>query len=201
MQKKIFSSKIITALALVILAISFLPLKTVQASTNFIPLNQFSEALKVPDASRLVGVYVDNMLALRVVQQSSTYSVSSLTNTMTQFGLAANYGSIGLLAHNYLSGSFLSNLGKGNEIILIFGDGSTKVYQVENVKKYQALSPNNLGSDFVNLDNPSKTLSGDHVLNETYNEGDLVLQTCISKDNISTWGRLFIIANLVEKTH
>jgi hypothetical protein len=198
MQKKFFSSKVLTVLAFFILAISFLPVKTVQASGNFIPLNQFSEALKGSDSSKLVGVYVKDILAFKVVQQSSTYYVSSLTNTVTQFGLAANYGSIGLLAHNYLSGSFFSNLGAGTKIVLVFGDGSTKVYQVESIKKYQALSPNDLDSDFVNLDRPSKTISADRVLNETYSEGDLVLQTCISKDNISTWGRLFIIANLVD---
>lgn len=193
-----FSSKVITAIAIIIMAVSFLPVKSVQANASSISLNQFTQALIKPDTSHLVGIYVNNTLALRVVQQASTYSVSSLANTVTQFNLAANFGSIGLLAHNYLSGSYFSKLADGTEIILIFGDGSTKTYQVERIKKYQALSPDDLDSDFVNLDNPSAIISGDQVIKETYGTGELVLQTCIEENGNLTWGRLFIIASLVE---
>jgi len=198
MQKLNFSSKVILVLATLILAISFLPLKSVQADASPISLNKFSEALKKSDSSQLVGVYVNDIVALRVVQQASTYSVSSMANTVTQFGLASNFGSIGLLAHNYLSGRYFSKLANGTKIILIFGDGSRKTYQVEKIMKYQALSPDDLDSDFVNLDNPSGTISGDQLINETYGTGELVLQTCIENNGNLTWGRLFIIASLVE---
>lgn len=198
MKKLSFATKVVTALAILILAISFLPTKSVQAAASPISLNKFSEALKNSDSSKLVGVHVNDILALRVVQQASTYSVSSLRNTVTQFGLAANYGSIGLLAHNYLSGIHFSELSTGTKINLIFGDGSTRTYQVEKIKKYQALRPDELDSDFVNLDNPSVTISSDRVINETYGAGDLVLQTCIEKNGNLSWGRLFIIASLVE---
>lgn len=198
MQKLIFSNKLVTALMIVFLASSCLPLKSVYANANPISLHQFTEALKKPDSSHLVGVYVDNTLALRVVQQASTYSVSSLANTVTQFGLAENFGSIGLLAHNYLSGSNFTKLDPGTNIILIYGDGSTTKYQVEKIKKYQALSPDELYSDFVNLDNPSGKLSGDQVIKETYGTGELVLQTCIENNGNLTWGRLFIIASQID---
>lgn len=198
MQKISLSIKSFSILAILILAISFLPLKSVQAAASPISLNKFSEALNGSDSSKLVGIYVNDILALRVVQQVSTYSVSSLPNTATQFGLAGNYGSIGLLAHNYLSGMYFSELATGTKINLIFGDGSITTYQVEKIKKYQALSPDDLDSDFVNLENPSGTISGDQVIKETYGAGDLVLQTCFEKNGNLTWGRLFIIGSLVE---
>ena len=192
------SIKVFSILAILILATIYVPVKSVQASASPISLNKFTEALNESDSSKLVGVYVNNILALRVVQQVSTYSVSSLTNTATQFGLAANYGSIGLLAHNYLSGRHFSELITGTEINLIFGNGNIRTYQVEKIKKYQALSPDDLDSDFVNLDNPSGTISGDQVINETYGAGGLILQTCLENNGNLTWGRLFIIASEVE---
>ena len=136
-------------------------------------------------------------MAVRVVQQSSNNYVSTSSGTVTQFGLANQFGSIGLLAHNYLSGSSFSKLGSGTEIVLVYGDGSTKKYQVSAVKKYQALSPTDPYSDFVNVDNSDSTLTSSDVFNETYGTGGLVLQTCISKNGNSSWGRLFVIASPV----
>jgi hypothetical protein len=159
MQKMNLSIKVFSVLAILILAISFLPVKSVQAATSPISLNNFAAALNNSNSSQLVGIYIDNILALRVVQQPSPYFVSSLTNTVTQFGLAANHGSIGLLAHNYLSGMHFPTIATGTKINLIFGNGSIKTYQVEKIKEYQALSPDDLHSDFVNLDNPSGILS------------------------------------------
>lgn len=198
MQKMNLSIKVFSVLAILILALSLLPVKSVQANSSPKSLNQFAEALKNSESSHLVGIYIDNILALRVVQQPSPYFVSSLTNTVTQFGLAANHGSVGLLAHNYLSGMHFPALSIGTRINLIFGDSSVKTYQVEKMKKYQALSPDDLHSDFVNLDNPTGTISGDQVIRETYGTGELVLQTCIENDDNLTWGRLFVIASLVE---
>jgi hypothetical protein len=198
MQKMSLSIKVFSVFAILILAISFLPVKSAQAAASPISLNNFAAALNNSNASQLVGIYIDNILALRVVQQPSPYFVSSLTNTVTQFGLAANHGSIGLLAHNYLSGMHFPTIAIGTKINLIFGDGSIKTYLVEKMKKYLALSPDDLHSDFENLDNPSGIISGDQVIKETYGTGELVLQTCLENNGNLTWGRLFIIASLVE---
>lgn len=174
------------------------PVIIAQAAINPPTFEDFITTLKISDSSQLVGVFVDGILALNVVQQASKYSISTKIGTATQFGLASKYGSIGLLAHNYLSGSSFINLVPGTEIILIFGDGSIKKYKVDIIKKYQSLSPADVFSDFINLAKPDATLSSDNVINETYGEGDLVLQTCIAKNGILAWGRLFIIASLVE---
>ncbi|MBA4383848.1 MAG: hypothetical protein C0410_03870 [Anaerolinea sp.] len=190
--------RIISVLMIMVFSICISPVVTVQAADNNTTIEVFSATLKKSNSSQLVGVYVNDILALKVVQQASTYSVSTKAGTATQFGLAGKYGSIGLLAHNYLSGSSFINLVTGTEIFLIFGDGSIKKYKVDSIKKYQALRPADNFSNFIDLAKPDVTLSSDNVINATYGAGDLVLQTCIEKNGILAWGRLFIIASEVQ---
>jgi len=187
--------KALTLLSILFIAFSILPVKPVQAAASASSLESFTATLKKTDASQLIGVFVQNIMAVSVVQQSSSNYVSTRSGTVTQFGMASQYGAIGLLAHNYLSGGSFSKLGTGSEIYLVYGDGSVKKYQVSAIKKYQALSPNDPYSDFVNLDNPDNTITSTDVFNETYGSGGLVLQTCISKNGQSSWGRLFVIAS------
>lgn len=180
----------------VVLALFFvlLPTTTVHAAPKSVTLGEFVATLSKTDSSQLIGVYVKNTLAAKVVQQSYSTYVSGSSRTLTQFGIASDYGSIGLLAHNYLSGSAFFNMRSGTEIFLVYGDGSTKKYKVTGIKKYQAVNPTDPYSDFIDLNNPGGVLSSDDVINETYGSGALVFQTCISKDGNSLWGRLFVIA-------
>jgi hypothetical protein len=196
MKSTSWKFKLLSFLTALVIILGIMPASPVYAASNSTSLETFTASLKKSDASQLVGVFVKNIMAVTVVQQSSTYSVSTRAGTVTQFGLASQSGSIGLLAHNYLAGSSFSRLQSGTEIILIYGDGSTKKYQVSSIRKYQAISPNDTYSNFINLDNPEKTLSSTDVFNETYGSGgSLVLQTCISKNGNSSWGRLFVIAS------
>lgn len=195
MKKSTLLIKLLSILAIAVIAFSVLPAAPAQAAAT--SLEDFAASMNKGDSSKLVGVFVNNVMAVKVVQQSSDSYVSTASGTVTQFGQANQYGSIGLLAHNYLSGGNFSRLGSGSEIYLVYGDGSIKKYQVSSVKKYQALSPTDPYSNFVNLDNPDTTLSSSDLFNETYGQsGKLVLQTCISKNGQSSWGRLFIIASL-----
>ena len=189
--------KLLSLFVIMLVLLSVLPVTPVYAASNTSDLASFVQTLKKGDASQLVGVFVKNVMAVSVVQQSSASYVSTKSGTVTQFGMASQYGSVGLLAHNYLAGASFSKLSAGTEIYLVFGDGSTKLYQVNNIKKYQALSPNDPYSSFVNLDSSENTLSSTDVFNETYGSGGLVLQTCISKNGVSSWGRLFIMASPV----
>ena len=198
MKKLTLKYKFLSFFVALIIVFSFLPVTPVQAAASTTSLETFAASLKKTDSTQLVGIFVKNVLAVKVVQQPSAAYVSSSSGTVTQFGMASQYGSIGLLAHNYLSGASFSKLGSGTEIILVYGDGSTKKYQVTAVKKYQALSPTDPYSNFVNLDNPDATISSTDVFNETYGSGGLVLQTCISKNGNSSWGRLFVIATSAE---
>lgn len=186
--------KLLSLFAVLAIVFGLIPATPVMAA-NTTSLETFTASLKKTDASQLVGVFVKNVMAVTVVQQSSASYVSSKSGTVTQFGMASQYGSIGLLAHNYLTGGSFSKLGSGTEIVLVYGDGSTKTYKVNSIKKYQALSPNDPYSNFINLDSPDTTISSTDVFNQTYGSGGLVLQTCISKNGNSSWGRLFIIAS------
>jgi len=196
--------KLLSVFVALVFVFGIMPIAPVQAAniveSDKIPsLTEFISTIKKSDSYTLTGVYVNNILALRVVQQYSTYSVSSEIGTATRFGMASEYGSIGLLAHNYLSGGSFSKLSIGSEIILVYGDGKTTKYQVTAIRKYQALSPTNVYSRFINLDKPNVTFSSDEVINENYgSRGKLILQTCISNDGNLAWGRLFIIASPVE---
>jgi len=164
MRKVSLILRMTSILMIIVIALGITPAMTVQAAINPPSFEEFTATLKKSDSSQLVGVYVYDILALKVVQQSSKYSVSTKMGTATQFGLASKYGSIGLLAHNYLSGSSFLNIVTDTEIFLIFGDGSIKKYKVDKILEYQALSPNDNFSNFINLDKPTVTISSDDVI-------------------------------------
>lgn len=148
-------------------------------------------------SSSLARVSASGTFDLPVVQQPSGSSgyVSTASDTLTQFGMASQYGSIGILAHNYLAGKYFSSLSTGTVITLTFSDGSTKSYTVSDIKIYQALSPESMYSNFVDVNNPSNVLSSSQMFLSTFGlNGALVLQTCVTKNGNSSWGRLFVIA-------
>ena len=193
--------KLLSVFVAFVLVFGIMPVAPVHAATtvaasNTSSLETFIASLSKADSSKLIGVFIKNILAVPVVQQSSTYSVSSKAGTVTQFGLASQSGSIGLLAHNYLSGSKFSKLQSGTEIFLVYGDGSTKKFTVSNTKKYQTLKPTDPFSDFINLDNPDTILSSSSVFDTIYGSGgNLIFQTCIRKNGNSSWGIMFVTAS------
>jgi hypothetical protein len=72
----------------------------------------FSQIVQNGQRDVLRGVYVDEVLALPVVQQPSgnaTY-VSNNDGEATQFGMASQYGNVGLLVHNHRAGKSFSEL-------------------------------------------------------------------------------------------
>lgn len=147
-------------------------------------------------AGVLRGVYVQNVLALRVVQQSPSapYFVDLTPGVATQFGAASAQGVTGLLADNVASGVEFYDLRPGHEVVLVYGDGSLRRYVVANADRFQALSPTSPYSDFVNLDTGAR-LSATTLFGQMYSGGDkLTLQTCLAQDGIMAWGRLFVTA-------
>jgi hypothetical protein len=167
-----------------------------QTSAYILPSVQ-SAATANSSSSQLARVSAGNLFDLPVVQQPSGNSgyVSTMSDTFTQFGMASNYGSIGVLAHNYLAGKYLNSLSVGDVITVTFTDGSIKDYTVSDVKIYQALSPESMYSNFVDVNNTSKVLSSSNMFLSTFGlKGALVLQTCVTKNGNSSWGRIFVIA-------
>jgi hypothetical protein len=147
------------------------------------------------NAQRIAGIYVDGVLALAVTGQGGDAAyVSGNANEATQFGLAAQYGSNAFLAHNYLAGADFFKLSTGQVITLVYGDGSSKDFRIQEIGRYQALQPNSTQSNFVDLDG-GENLSATDLFHTIYNsDHPVVLQTCIENEGISTWGRLFVIA-------
>lgn len=147
------------------------------------------------------GIYIKDVLQLPVVQQpaSNPGYVSSANNTVTQFYTASYYGSIGLLAHNTLAGSYFFLVDFDDPIYVVYGDGHLETYKVVDIRYYQALSPNSPYSSFVNLANPDQTIGYEQLFYETYGvSGRLVMQTCVEREGLDSWGRLFIIAEKIE---
>jgi hypothetical protein len=115
------------------------------------------------------------------------------------FSTASNYGSIGLIAHNHLAGREFFEVEMNDEIYLIYGNGDVQRYVVSEIREYQALSPTSPYSSFINLAYTDRTISYRDLFFDTYGIGNrLVLQTCISRNNYDSWGRLFIIATPVN---
>ncbi|MBX3047960.1 MAG: hypothetical protein KIT46_06965 [Anaerolineales bacterium] len=159
-------------------------------------LEHFAASLSAGNANQVTGLFVKDVLAFPVGSQPAGNAayVTSKPNEVTKFGMAASYGSQAFLAHNYLAGAAFFELSVGQTITLVQGDGSTREYRVESIRRFQALSPDSTQSRFVDLDN-GKELSAANLFAQIYNSNNpVVLQTCIENNGISTWGRMFIIA-------
>jgi hypothetical protein len=159
--------------------------------------SDFSKTVQNGKADVLRGVYVQDVLALPVVQQPSNNAgfVSGNNGEATQFGMATQFGNIGLLAHNHLAGKTFSQLTVGQEVRLVYGDGKVESFVVTEVLKYQALQPNSAYSDFRSLDDGKTTLNAEQMFKRVYfGNRHVTFQTCIAKDGNTSWGRLFVIA-------
>lgn len=177
------------------------PNESPEREADFPTLRTFAKSVENGNARSLAGVYVPGILALAVLQQPAGNPgyVSSQAETVTQFSLAAQYNTVGLLAHNYLAGELFFRLDRNQEVILVFGDGSRQSYMISEVGRYRALSPNSPYSSFEDLDNGT-TLSVVELFNQIYAQGGrLVFQTCIEANGNLSWGRLFVTAVPFEK--
>jgi hypothetical protein len=166
------------------------------SSPNLPTFTDFSRTVQNGKSSDLRGVYVSDVLALPVVQQPSNNAgyVSNNNGEATQFAMASQFGNIGLLAHNHLSGKSFSQLTIGQEVRLVYGDGKIETYIVIEVLKYQAMQPNSPYSEFRNI-NDNKTLTAEQMFKRVYfGDKHVTFQTCIEKDGALSWGRLFVIA-------
>jgi hypothetical protein len=111
---------------------------------------------KMDNPDQVVGVYVDNVLALRVLQQPANNPafVSTVDGTATQFLLASRWRvTSGCWHTTILSGDLFFQLQPGDIVQLIYGDGSVDEYEVREIQQYQALSPNSPYSDLLTMSN------------------------------------------------
>jgi hypothetical protein len=156
----------------------------------------FSQAVQNGQADILRGVYVNNVLALPIIQQPTSNAgfVSRNDGEVTQFRMASKFGNVGLLAHNHLAGKNFSNLAVGQEVIMIYGDGSVEHFIVTEVLQYQAMQPYSPYSEFRDLSNDTK-LTAEQMFKKVYfGDRHVTFQTCIEAEGNLSWGRLFVIA-------
>jgi hypothetical protein len=158
--------------------------------------NEFARSVQNNQASVLRGVYVPEVLAFPIVQQPSGDAgyVSKTDGQITQFGMASQFGNVGLLAHNDLSGRFFPELALGQEVRLVYGDGKVEYFVITQILQFQALEPTSPYSTFRDLSN-NKNLTADQLFKKVY-QGDrhVTFQTCIAGPGSLSWGRLFVIA-------
>ncbi len=172
---------------------------TVRALHDSAAIPAFTEFVKSVEnnqAGVLRGVYVPDVLAFPVIQQPADNAgyVSTNDGEVTQFGMPSQFGNVGLLAHNNLSGRFFSELAAGQEVRLVYGDGKVEYFVIAQILKFQALDPTNLYSSFRDL-NTAETLSADQMFSKVYRGSyHVTFQTCIEANGEASWGRLFIIA-------
>lgn len=166
------------------------------SAEDFPTLEEFITQVSNGDAESLRGIYVPGLFASPVIAQpkDAPAFVSRKENTLTQFGLASQYGSIGLLAHNNLAGKNFSLLGEGRVFHLIYGDGRVETFIVTHLTRAQALEPENIYSEFIDLDTGA-LLTAPGLFHMVYDQpGKVILQTCIEAHGNLSWGRLFVIA-------
>jgi hypothetical protein len=149
--------------------------------------------------SSVNAIFLGNDHILHVVEQPAGKPeyVSEMTGTVTNFQLAANYGNIGLIAHNYLGGKYFSELNVGDKVFAMNGYQGSQAYEVTQILHFRALNPQSARSDFVDLDSGERRSVND-VFRQVYTGSHhMVLQTCIERGSNTEWGRLFVIAKPV----
>ncbi len=202
MAPKTISRRIVLSIVLLLVASAILiPQHSVFADpltdTPVIPdLTSFTLAVSNGDAATLRGVYAEGAFAFPIVQQPAGYAgyISTKAGLVTQFSMASDYGNIGLLAHDTLSGQYFTWLTLGERILLVYGNGRIEYFTVTNIYKYQATSPYSMNSDFIDL-NTHELLTANGLFHKVYmGARHITFQTCIESNGNTSWGRLFVIA-------
>ena len=168
----------------------------IEASSEYTAYINFVNTIVDGSSEEIRGLYVSEDFAFHVIQQPSGQAgfISNIDGVVTQFSLPENYGVTGLLAHNYLSGRFFSQLKVGDVVQVVYGDGEISKYQIAEIQDYQALQPNSPSGPFLNLQS-GELLSSKQLFDRVYTGSHhLTLQTCIENGSEDSWGRLFIIA-------
>jgi hypothetical protein len=163
---------------------------------NLPALETFVNELRNGQSGEVRGVYIPEIMAAPVIHQpeGNNQFVSANKNTLTQFDLASQFGSSGFLAHNYLAGQSFSLLEINQIFYLIYGDGQTSMLTVTEILRYQALEPASTFSEFIDLQNNHHMTTAETFLKVYDRPGQIILQTCIAMGDVSSWGRLFVIA-------
>jgi hypothetical protein len=138
--------------------------------------------------NKIDAVCIGNRKKLKVVQQKRPEQVY-VGNVFTQFSLAP---AIGLLAHN---NSKIADCAIG-DYVTVWAGSVPSIYRVEDISTWRALEPDSPTSNFASHENPllvdGSLTTAKELFDDIYGWYPLVLQTCIERDGIPTWGRRFV---------
>ena len=200
LNTKTLRTSLNASLLLVIFASLFfnpIPSRALENGETALPdFAEFSKSVQNGETDVLRGVYVPDVLAFPVVQQPANNAgyVSYVDGELTQFGMATQFGNVGILGHNNLSGRFFFDLAIGQEVRLVYGDGKVEYFVITQILKYQAFQPNSPYSEFRDLSDDTR-LTAEQLFKKVYGGNrHVTFQTCIAANGISTWGRIFLIA-------
>jgi len=143
------------------------------------------------------SVYLEGIKFLRIENQPSgkPTQVSVHDDMVTNFSQAERYGSLGLIAHNYLAGRYFFQLKRGDLVHVMDGKGNAKAYQIIDIRRFRALKPNDPYTLLEDL-NGGEIYTAEEVFKQVYmGKPHLVLQTCLSVGGNNEWGRYFLVAN------
>ncbi len=187
---------------ILVLCLSLIPMRvfaianTRDSQAN--PLIHYAAA-HAGDQDGVIGVVAAGDFSFPVVQQDGegSVTVNAARNTVTQFGMAASLGNIGLLAHNYLAGRSFFDLKVGQRVYLVYGTGMVEAFTVSKILRYQALTPRSPYSEFREADGDT-VITAEEMFYIAYGGSfHVTFQTCIAQDGDNSWGRLFVIAEPV----
>lgn len=156
----------------------------------------FVKSVSNGEAGVVRGVFVPGLFAAKILQQPTDNAayVSPVSGVVTEYGKVKSTGNIGLLAHNYLTGSWFSKLSPGQEIRIVYGDGKVENFIVKEILQFQAVDPDSASSDLIDLDTGVQEQAST-VFKQVYTgQRHMTLQTCIYSHGTAEWGRLFVIA-------
>lgn len=156
----------------------------------------FVEEVTNGDPETITGIYAAGLFSLRVLQQppQDLAFVSTEDGTATQFQSPSQFGVLGMLAHNFLSGKLFFSLTLGQEIRIIFGSGSYRSYRVSNIADFERLTRFDIRSDFRDLQSNDLLSSKDMFARFYQGDNFLTLQTCLEGNGYSNWGVRMISA-------
>lgn len=171
--------------------------QALQHEENMRIFDQFISDLKTGEPDIIVGVWIENVLALRVLYQppGNPGFVSTEDEIVTYFMMVwQKSGNHGLLAHNYLAGRYFFNIQVGDIITIVFGDGNYEDFEVISIKEYQALQPDSPYSNFIDLESGEQLTSTNLFMDIYMGDYHTTLQTCIANGAETEWGRMFTLA-------
>ncbi len=171
-----------------------------QAAPALPSFESFVAQVSNGQAGAVRGVYVPGVLA-HVVEQQPSGNANHITfqnDAVSQYQVAAAYDVVGLLAHNYLAGADFFDLAVGQEVRVVFGDGTHTAYRVDAIRRYEALDPHNPYSDFRDLETDAVVNSLDVFMQVYTGPHHVTFQTCIARNGNAFWGRLFVTATPIQ---